>query len=156
MKRLIVGCGPEYQKKSKDDVTMDFKKAFSPDVVFNISQGKKWPFEDNTFDELEAWHILEHVEGFDNYRKCMEEMYRILKVGGELNIKVPYWKHRSAVETADHVRFFSENSFHDWQTTNPYLEEMEYKVKFEQIAEGLNNDHLNEPSEVFCIMRKLA
>lgn len=153
--RLVVGCGPDYVRRQQDDVLLDFKSSFNPDVVFNIATGKRWPFDRETFDEVEAFHVMEHIEGFKNYRKAMEEMYRILKTGGLLHIKVPYWKHHSAVETADHVRFFNENSFHDWQTTNPYLEEMEYKVKFEQVLERVNFDQGGEACEVEVIMKKV-
>ena len=153
--KLIVGCGPDYTKQSPDDVTLDFKAAFKPDIFFNVALGKKWPFEDNTFDEIEAFHVLEHIEGFKYYRKAMEEMYRILKPEGILRIKVPHRLHRSAYETADHVRFFEANSFHDFQTCNPYLEEMEYKTKFEQVEEFVIMENDNEPKEVNCVMKKV-
>jgi len=152
--RLIVGCGPEYTKRDENDVTLDFKASFNPDIFFNVALGKKWPFEDDSVDEIEAYHVLEHIEGFKNYRKAMEEMYRILKPGGVLRIKVPHWRHESAVETADHVRFFGANSFHDWQTTNPYLKEMEYKTAFIQVEEWVTLDSGNQPVEVNCVMKK--
>ncbi len=152
--RIIVGCGPDYTRRDNLDVLVDFKAAFNPDVLFDISQGKKWPFPDDIADEIEAYHVLEHVEGFKNYRKAMEEMYRILKPGGILRIKVPHWRHESAVETADHVRFFGANSFHDWQTINPYLKQMEYKTAFIQMEEWVTLDSGNQPVEVNCVMKK--
>ena len=47
-----------------------------------------YPFKDNSVDEILAFGVIEHVK---DYRRCMEELKRILKRGGALHIKVPHF-----------------------------------------------------------------
>jgi SAM-dependent methyltransferase len=59
------------------------------------------PYEDNTFDEVRASHVLEHVETVLHWREdgkwyrrfprveIMREIYRVLKSGGVAIISVP-------------------------------------------------------------------
>ena len=47
-----------------------------------------WPISDNSFDEIIANDLLEHL---DDFMKAMEESHRILKPGGIFKIRVPYW-----------------------------------------------------------------
>jgi predicted SAM-dependent methyltransferase len=57
MKRLNVGCGLNIKK---DWINLDLHKLEGVDVVHDIEK-IPWPFEDNYFDEIECFHVLEHV-----------------------------------------------------------------------------------------------
>lgn len=48
--------------------------------------GEQLPYADDTFDFITTYQTLEHV---NDVNKCIEEMLRVLKVGGILYIKAP-------------------------------------------------------------------
>jgi ubiquinone/menaquinone biosynthesis C-methylase UbiE len=41
--------------------------------------GEDLPFDDNSFDVIDSWQTIEHV---DNEEECIKEFYRVLKNGG--------------------------------------------------------------------------
>jgi predicted SAM-dependent methyltransferase len=73
MDRLNFGCGNDY----RNGWTNADGYAVYP-----------YPFKDNSFDEIDAFHVIEHL---DNPEDAMKEFYRILKPGGRLHIKVPHY-----------------------------------------------------------------
>lgn len=48
--------------------------------------GGELPFEDNTFDAVVNWHVVEHVE---NVRETLADWRRVLKPGGVLCMETP-------------------------------------------------------------------
>lgn len=48
--------------------------------------GEDLPFEDNSFDLINSWQTIEHVQDLE---KCIIEMYRVLKPGGSAVIQGP-------------------------------------------------------------------
>ena len=46
-------------------------------------------FEDETFDELYASHVLEHFDYNGQLQKALKEWYRVLKPDGKLYLSVP-------------------------------------------------------------------
>ena len=50
------------------------------------------PFENNTYDLILCNHVLEHIS---NDHKAMEELFRVLKIGGTLIAQVPLEENRS-------------------------------------------------------------
>ena len=55
----------------------------------NIDIKNPLPFKDEEFDVVHCSHILEHVE---DIFFSMDEIWRVLKVGGILKIYVPFWR----------------------------------------------------------------
>ncbi len=82
--KLNLGCGED---KKNEFTNIDWNKLTNPDVLHNLNQ-VPYPFEDNTFDEILASHILEHL---DKPFEIMKELHRILKPGGKLIVKVPHF-----------------------------------------------------------------
>lgn len=74
----------------------DYSNLFKPDYVFDLEKDK-FPFDDNSVDEIIAYHVLEHLG--EGYFHCLQEMYRVCKHGATINIKVPH--------------YLSENQYHD-------------------------------------------
>lgn len=61
------------------------------------------PFEDNSVDEVKAYHVLEHIG--EGYFYLLQEIYRVCKDTAIIDIQVPH--HRSEVWYGDptHIRF---------------------------------------------------
>lgn len=72
------------------------------DVVWDLNQ-LPWPWADNSFDKIVAWAVLEHLD--IDVLASANEMWRILRPGGEAQIKLPYWKADAAYEDPTHRWF---------------------------------------------------
>ena len=82
-KTLVLGCG---ESRVKDAIHVDVNPLAQPDVLHDLNI-TPYPFEENEFDEIQAFHVLEHL---DNPFGIMKELHRIIKPGGLLHLKVPH------------------------------------------------------------------
>lgn len=82
--KLHLACGHDYQK---DYINIDLYpvEGVVTDVQFDVA---KLPFDDNTVDEIRAFHIIEHFDWHTGQR-TLEEWYRVLKPGGRLWLETP-------------------------------------------------------------------
>lgn len=104
MKKLNLGCGIDIREGY---VNLDYVKSPGIDIVHNVEK-TPYPFDDNSFDEIYASHVLEHTEG--DWFRIINELHRILKKNGLLIVKVPHFT--SAVAFIEnHRRFFRYRSF---------------------------------------------
>ena len=115
-KRLNLGAG----KRVFPAWTNHDKIKHSPfiDVACNLEQ-MPWCWPDNTFSRIDAWAILEHLPY--NLMKSMDELWRILRPGGKVHIKVPDYRYRKAYLDPTHetrgwadgvFTFFDPNTSH--------------------------------------------
>ena len=58
------------------------------DVVWDLDI-LPWPWPDNSFDTIVACSVLEHLR--INLIESVNECWRILRPGGVLHVKLPYW-----------------------------------------------------------------
>lgn len=96
-KKLNLGSGKD---KKEGYVNIDWQAIDGPDVVHDLN-AFPYPFPDDTFDEVLASHVLEHL---DRPFGVMRELHRILKPGGTLIIKVPHFSR--GFTHAEHVHGF--------------------------------------------------
>ncbi len=97
MKKLNLGSG-DFKKEGY--VNIDVEESLQPDIVHNLEQFP-YPFEDDSFDLIEADHLLEHLnEPF----QVMKELRRISKPGGKIIIRVPHFSR--AMTHPQHKRGF--------------------------------------------------
>lgn len=89
---LLLGCGNSRRKRIWADdktewsnvVTLDIDPNCKPDVLWDLNL-RPLPFEENTFDEIHATHLLEHLGQQGSWRSWLDEWsdyWRILKPGG--------------------------------------------------------------------------
>jgi SAM-dependent methyltransferase len=119
-RELLIGAGERRKKliyknghEDFDDLTtLDVNRKVKPDVVWDLNQ-RPLPFEDNTFDEIHAYEVLEHIgrQG-DWVAFFMEfsEYWRILKPTGLLSASVPRWDNIWAWSDPGHVRVITEGT----------------------------------------------
>ena len=104
MKKLHLGCGQNYYKGW---INLDRNPDNFSDLMHDL-EVYPWPFEDNTFDEIWADQLLEHLS---DVPKAVREVHRILKPGGVFSGQVPYCGSVWAFIDPTHKAFFSERSF---------------------------------------------
>lgn len=119
--KLNLGCGTKYLK---DYINCDILGNVKADMKFDLNKFP-YPFKDNSVDEILIDNVLEHL---DSVITVMEEIHRIMKKNGTVEIYLPYAKSDAAITDPTHIHFFTEKSM------NYFSEDFEYnyysKAKF--------------------------
>ena len=110
--KLNLGCGKNIQKGW---INVDAVKIDGVDIVCDLNKFP-WPFDDDSVDTILMDNILEHL---DDVVKVMEEVYRILKVNGNAEIIVPYYKSKNAYKDPTHKHFFTEETMNYFTCWHP-------------------------------------
>lgn len=84
------------------------------DVVHDLNM-VPFPFANDSVDEIHFYHVLEHLQ---NPTEKLEEIYRILKPGGILYMRVPHFSSMGAFTDLTHVRPFGYSSFDCLENSN--------------------------------------
>lgn len=121
MPELLIGCGSNRQKKlvfgenSKWNglVTLDHEARHNPDVLHDLTS-IPLPFEDNKFDEIHAYEVLEHIGTQGDWRfffRQWSDFWRVLKPNGVFIGTVPHWKSIWALGDPSHTRVIPDATF---------------------------------------------
>lgn len=94
-----------------------------------------YPFSENEFDRIVAEHILEHL---DNLIAVIEEIYRLLQLGGRLEIICPHFSSADTFTDITHRHFITSRSF-DYFVPGSDLYKYDYsqKARFKVIKKEL-------------------
>lgn len=90
LKYINVGCG-KLQEKSTPEIewiNVDQFEEVKPDLVHDMT--KRFPFEDNTIDQIRAIACLGQVESNADFLAMMNEFWRLLKPGGAMFVYLPH------------------------------------------------------------------
>ena len=101
--KLNAGSG---WKKKDSYINLDLFEECKPDILADLD--KPLPFKDESFDEILADNVLEHI---DDVRKTMNEFHRVIKPGGMLYIIVPQFPTFGAIADPTHKHYFIPQSF---------------------------------------------
>ena len=114
MLKLNFGAG---EQKMEDYKSVDISSKCNPDYVYDIT---RFPYPDEWIgaDQVRCDNVLEHLDG-DTMIKVINEIRRILKVGGQLWIRVPLLKMDEqhidgAFTDPTHKNYFTIGSFDYW------------------------------------------
>jgi len=111
--KVDIGCG---NNKKKGFIGIDLMPSSDADIVCNI--GKYGiPLKSNSVDEIFSFHFLEHVR---NTQLVIEEIYRVLKPHGIVEIVVPHfsnidsyhWMHKTYWNIRGFDVFDKNGSYH--------------------------------------------
>lgn len=116
----------------------------TPDTFVCADLDQPWPFLDGTIEHIRAFDAIEHL---DSGRHTLNELWRVLKPGGTVEILVPTTDGRGAWQDPTHVSFWNRNSFFYYEHGNPHLERFReaygitarFKVAFEREETLIDN-----------------
>ena len=97
-------------------VNVDITAATRPDVVHNLNT-VPWPFDVNTFEEVIAKDVIEHL---DDILVTMEEIHRIAKANAVVRVTVPHFSSANAFTDPTHKHYFGRSSFHYFTGENTF------------------------------------
>jgi len=99
---LNLGAGKRVMDNAVNhDLTKDWPGI---DVAWDLNE-LPWPWGDCSFDLVVARAVFEHLK--INLLESVGECWRILRPGGRLNMKLPYWKHDHAYLDPTHYWQFA-------------------------------------------------
>ncbi len=105
--KLNLGCGNDIREGYLNIDVVDY----GGNQIHDLNE-YPYPFEDNTFDEVLASHILEHL---NNFHDNISELYRILKPGGLLIVYAPFFLNTKYFGEPDHKIPFSIRTFDNYE-----------------------------------------
>lgn len=135
--KLDLGCG-QHPREGFEGVDLYASVAKHKVDLFKFP----WAFADNSVEEINASHLLEHIParevelrdivdgprrdlkylGADMLFAFMDECWRILKLDGWMHVVVPSGRSNRAFWDPTHRRFFMQETFlyfaHDWRKIN--------------------------------------
>jgi SAM-dependent methyltransferase len=97
-----------------------------------------WPFPDSYFDRVLAIDIIEHL---DNPKLVFEEIHRVLKKSGEVEIQVPHFGSLAHASDMTHRHGFTPLSFGFFLEGHPYCKAQPWytSARFQCISFALDD-----------------
>lgn len=93
VKRIIRMKGKPEEFDGQDVTTIDFDRDSNPDILWDLTV-LPLPLEDNTFDEIHAYDVMEHLHQQGDFRAFFalwSELWRIAKPGALMHAASPHW-----------------------------------------------------------------
>ncbi len=104
MRVLDLGCG---RAKTEGAIGIDVNRDSDADIIHDLND-LPYPFLDDTFDRIICSGIIEHV---DDVVRVMEELHRVSRPNGVIEIMTPYFSSVDAWTDPTHKHYFSSRSF---------------------------------------------
>lgn len=160
---LNLGCGTNKQKSDSETtwINLDRENGLNPDIIFDLNSLNygKLPFKNNYFDYILFNHVIEHLSPDLNLTKLFNELSRISKKGGILELNCPHYSSWSAYEL-NHKRFFSYRNFISLYQFKPiksgFYTYVKYNSEWMGVAQrGLFSKLFNNLTEFFANLNPL-
>lgn len=132
---LDLGCG---NKKRPGTIGVDYNSRVDGDISHDLNIFP-YPFESNSVDRVYIDNCLEHL---DNPLKVMEEIHRIVQVGGEVKVIVPYFRSPSAYHDPTHKTFYTTLSFSYYDPSHPICIRYDYTKAHFKVEKVVFHEHL--------------
>lgn len=150
---LDVGCGPY---KVPGTLGIDHTPAPGVDVVYDLNR-VPWPFAASTFDRAICRHSLAHLE---NVVQAIEELHRILRPGGVLEIVTPHFSSDNAFTDITSRWFFGSRSMDyfcpnrklsSYRYSSAEFELLEVRISFLQAVVFAPDRHRTNPFKILGV-----
>ncbi|WP_051289484.1 methyltransferase domain-containing protein [Dolichospermum circinale] len=141
---IDLGCGTH---KAEGFIGVDIIAGDQVDVIANLNGS--FPFPDHSVDFIKAYDIIEHLP---DRIHTMNEIWRILKPDGIVDISVPSTDGRGAFQDPTHVSFWNINSFMYYcQEFPPYLAGCQSHYGFKGQFSIVSIDQKNSGNQVIHV-----
>lgn len=108
--KLDLGCG---KNKKEGFLGVDQFSIPGVDVVHDLRL--RWPWDDNSVEEANCSHFIEHLTNFGGKFERVHffnELYRVLKPGAKCALAFPHWASNRYYGDPTHCEPFSEMGFY--------------------------------------------
>ena len=106
--KLNLGCSNDIKEGY---VNIDISNPWNLDIQIHDLNETPYPFENNTFDEVFASHIIEHLNDF---HKTITEIHRVCLPGARVIIKAPFFLSTKHYGDPSHKIPFSYRKFDNY------------------------------------------
>ena len=121
---LNLACGSDIRPSTPEVEWINLDLTLLPGVDLAHDLRKfPWPFPDHTFDRIIAYDIIEHLP---DTVATMEELWRVLKPGGIVEFRIPYFNSIHMFNDPTHQRFFNENTLQFFDVDSPFRKARPY------------------------------
>lgn len=107
---------------------------------------ERWPWDDNSVDEIRAHDIFEHLP---DKIHTLNEAFRVLKPGGLLDLIVPTTDGRGAWQDPTHCSYWNLNSLFYLEFNNPHNTRFAQAYGTRHQFVIARKDHRKYPDEVW-------
>lgn len=155
---LDIGSGPEPKNpfKAKAVYGADLRENKSKGVVYADFTTGCLPFENETFDYITAYDVLEHIQrvsvvGTETtfpFIHIMNEIFRILKPDGIFFNIQPCYPDKEVFQDPTHVNIMTEDTLYQYFCEPAWARIYGYEGSFRMVREGWLN------SKYFSFMKK--
>jgi SAM-dependent methyltransferase len=122
---IHLGCG---NRPLSNFINVDYYNRKHADLIADLE--KDLPYSSESIDFIYSDNVFEHIK---NLLGLMKECHRVLRMGGFLAVKVPYFKSRHAYVDPTHRNFFTLQSM-DYYCADSYFNQY-YKFFDESFTE---------------------
>ena len=132
-KTLNLGAGNRFAPADAGCVNHDLTRHGDHIDVIHDLNDMPWPWEDESFDRIVAWAVLEHIPA--NLIMSFNECWRILKSGGQLEVKLPLWDAEESYSDPTHYWQFSLRSLDQFVPTTERGAAYDFYTPFKWVFE---------------------
>lgn len=133
-RELLLGAGRLHERRIVLDgrrgwqnlQTLDYNADHRPDVLHDLEK-LPYPFDDDSFDEVHAYEVLEHTGQQGDWRfffAQFSELWRVLKPGGYLAATCPDYRSMWALGDPSHKRVLCSGSL-------VFLDQLQYRQQID-------------------------
>lgn len=122
--KIDIGCGTQKREGFIGVDIIPFKDKDGKDLVDVVldAGSEPWPWADDSVDEVNASHFIEHLKPEQRIH-FVNELYRVLKKGGKCQFAVPHWGSTRAYGDLTHqwppvVEFWFYYLNKEWRAAN--------------------------------------
>ena len=114
--KLNLACG---NTRKEGFAGVDIEHTSCTDYIMDLTK-YPWDIESDSVDEIFCSHYIEHIphnihnpnDSRDGFIQFMDEVYRVLKVGGRATLVAPYLTSVRAFQDPTHCRYICKETFY--------------------------------------------
>jgi len=107
---MILELGPGIHRSGDTDIAIDKSPDAQAEIIRDFAK-RGIPFNENYFDEVRCYDVIEHIEDYEDLIFLFNEIYRVLKPNGIFHFTTPDGI-LIGLDHLTHHRAFTQGSFH--------------------------------------------